>query len=73
VTGYLAEAYRRNADAEVSGLELERELGLSRDRVRECLEYLVREGLAQGDLFLVNVWVRLTPEGAALASDQTEG
>jgi hypothetical protein len=58
ILDYLHAAHDRNPEAETPGLELERELELTRWTVRDCLEYLAREGLVDGDLFPVNVWVR---------------
>lgn len=66
ILAYLAEAYRRNSAAEVSGQELSHELGLDPDTVRSCVEYLTREGLVASDLFPLNIWVHLTDEGAHL-------
>lgn len=58
ILDHLRAAYERNPQAETPGLELERELELTQWTVRDCLEYLAREGLVDGDLFPVNVWVR---------------
>jgi hypothetical protein len=58
ILDHLRAAYERNPQAETPGLELERELGLTRWTVRDCLEYLAHEGFVEGDLFPVNVWVR---------------
>lgn len=58
ILDHLRAAYERNPQAETPGLELERELGLTVWTVRDCLEHLAREGLVEGDLFPVNVWVR---------------
>lgn len=60
---YLAGKYRENQQSEVSGQELSIELGLDHSTVRRCLEYLVSEGLVDGELALVNVWVRISAEG----------
>lgn len=59
VLAYLSDIHTRNPRAEVSGQELQHELGLDEGEVRECVEYLVREGLASADLFPRNIWVRL--------------
>lgn len=67
IVDYLLEAYLRNAQAEVSSIELSRGLELDSDIVRTCLEELVRSGWAEGDLFPLIVWVRLTSEGARSA------
>lgn len=58
VLAYLADANARNPRAEVSSQELQHELGLPEEVVRRCIEYLVREGLAEADLFPRNTWVR---------------
>jgi predicted transcriptional regulator len=64
ILAYLAESYRRNQQAETSGHELVAELQLDQDVVRECLLYLAAQGLVEAEVFPVNVWVRLTDEGA---------
>jgi hypothetical protein len=66
ILSYLVDKYRENPQAEVSGQELSQELGIDLQRVRESLEYLVAEGLAEGELSLVNVWVRLSEGGDAI-------
>lgn len=58
ILDHMRAAYERNPLAETPGIELERELDLKRWTVRDCLEYLAQEGLVDGDLFPVNVWVR---------------
>lgn len=58
ILDHLRAAHERNRQAETPGLELERELELTRWTVRDCLEYLAREGLVDVDLFPVNVWAR---------------
>ena len=67
VVGYLVDAYRANPQAEVPAVALERELDMSAESVHGCLEYLVGQGLAEADLFPINVWIRLTDSGAAHA------
>jgi len=64
---YLAAAYRRNPEAEVSGLELQHELGLEPAVVREWAAELAREGLVQWDPLLSNLWLRITDKGLAVA------
>ncbi len=70
VLGVLYDAYQRNPESEVSGQELSHELQLSQDAIRAAVEYLVREGLAEADLFTLNLWVRLTAGGAGLVEDE---
>lgn len=65
VLGYLREVHRENPQAEVSALELGHELNLQPDLIRECIEYLVREGLVVADLFPKNVWVRLVDDASS--------
>ena len=60
---YLAAAHKRNADAEVSGPELQRELGLDAGTVNECVRQLADQGLVEWDRFLSNVWLRITDKG----------
>jgi len=60
---YLATAHAVNPRAEVPLIELERELGLGETEARELVEMLVSRGLAQADLFPVNVWVQITEDG----------
>jgi len=64
---YLASVHRRNPQAEVSGLELQRELGLSAQTVRDMLAQLAEQGLVEFDPLLSNVWVRITEKGLAVA------
>lgn len=63
---YLASVYRKNPEAEVSGAELQRELGLSALEVRRSVEELAARGLVEWDPLLSNIWLRLTDEGLAL-------
>jgi DNA-binding MarR family transcriptional regulator len=64
---YLAAAHRRNPDAEVSGPELQHELGLDAATVRESVAELARAGLVEWDPLLSNTWLRLTDKGLAAA------
>ncbi len=65
---YLAEAHTANPEAEVSGPELQHELGLDADTFRECVNELVRQGLAKSDPLLSNIWVRITDKGLMVAA-----
>ncbi len=69
IVAFLARTYRVNPQAEVPAIALERELGESPAAVRRCIESLASEGLVDADLFPVNVWVRLTDEGLAVAGE----
>ena len=60
---YLAAAHRLNAEAEVSGAELQRELGLDAATVRACVEELAAQGLVEYDRLLSNLWLRITDKG----------
>jgi DNA-binding IclR family transcriptional regulator len=62
---YLAAAHRLNPDAEVSGPELQHELGLDAATVREGVAELARQGLVEWDPLLTNLWLRLTDKGLA--------
>ena len=64
---YLAAAHHRNPEAEVSGAELQRELGLDALTVREGVAELARQGLAEWDPLLSNIWLRITDKGLAAA------
>lgn len=64
---YLAAAHRLNPEAEVSGPELQQELGLDPGAVRECVAALARDGLVQWDPLLSNLWLRITDKGLAAA------
>jgi DNA-binding IclR family transcriptional regulator len=64
---YLAAAHRLNPEAEVSGPELQHQLGLDAATVRECVAPLARQGLVEWDPLLTNMWVRLTDKGLAHA------
>jgi predicted ArsR family transcriptional regulator len=67
IVDYLLGVQRQNARAEASSVELSRALQLDPHAVRTCLEDLVATGWADGDLFPLVVWVRLTPEGVGRA------
>jgi Mn-dependent DtxR family transcriptional regulator len=64
---YLAAAHRLNPEAEVSGPELQHELGLDAVTVREAVAQLARQGLVEWDPLLTNLWIRITDKGLALA------
>jgi DNA-binding IclR family transcriptional regulator len=64
---YLCQAYHANPGAEVSGIELQRELGLDAAEVRACVTELARQGLVQWDPLLSNIWLRITDKGLAAA------
>ena len=63
ILNYLVAAYRANPEAEVSGPELQHELGLDAATVRECVTELARQGLVDWDPLLTNMWLRLTDKG----------
>ena len=66
---YLADAYRLNPETEVSGPELQHELGLDARAVREGVAELARQGLVEWDPLLSNIWLRLTDKGLAAAEN----
>ena len=68
ILAYLAAAYKANPDAEVSGIELQHELGLDKATVESDVAELARQGLVEWDPLLSNMWLRLTDRGLALAS-----
>ena len=71
ILAYLAAAHRHNPDAEVSGPELQRELGLDAATVNECVRELADQGLVEWDRFLSNMWLRITDKGLmTLAREQ---
>jgi DNA-binding MarR family transcriptional regulator len=70
---YLARAYEINPEAEVSGAELQFELGLSQQEVDDCVRRLAHEGLVEWDPLLTNTWLRVTDSGLAAASDVSLG
>jgi len=55
--------YRVNAEAEVSEIQLQKELGLLPSVVRSCLARLASHGLVEADLLLAHAWVRATDCG----------
>lgn len=67
---YLSAAYKANPEAEVSGLELQHELGLDRETVDTGVAELAGQGLVEWDPLLSNVWLRLTDKGIALVSQR---
>jgi DNA-binding MarR family transcriptional regulator len=66
---YLAAAHRANADAEVSGPELQRALGLSAGAVRALVAEFARQGLVEWDPLLTNIWIRITDKGLAAVEE----
>lgn len=70
---HLAAAYHANADAEVSGAELEHVLGLDAAAVKTHAAELAREGLVEWDPLLTNVWLRITDKGLAVAQEGGSG
>jgi hypothetical protein len=64
---YLAAAHHRNPEAEVSGPELQRALGLDAAAVRVGVAELARQGLVEWDPLLSNIWLRITDKGLAAA------
>ena len=60
---YLATTHSTNPEAEVSGPELQHELGLDADTVRVCVAELARQGLVEFDPLLSNIWLRITDKG----------
>lgn len=69
ILGYLARVHSANERAETPLLELEKELGLSRNEARRVLKRLVDAGLVEADLFPLHVWARITPEGLLRAAE----
>jgi len=67
ILSYLSRAYHANPEAEVSGIELQRELGLDAVTVQECVVELARQGLVEWDPLLSNIWLRITDKGLAAA------
>lgn len=65
---YMAHAYETNTKAEVSGLELQRELGLDERTVRRCVSEMARQSLVEWDPHLHNMWLRITDKGLARAA-----
>lgn len=64
---YMARAYETNAEAEVSGLDLQYDLGLDERTVRRCVSEMAGQGLIVWDPHLHNIWLRLTDKGLARA------
>jgi len=62
---YLSRAHDANPEAEVSGAELQHELGLDAVTVRTCVTELARRGLVEWDPLLSNIWLRITDKGLA--------
>jgi Mn-dependent DtxR family transcriptional regulator len=63
ILDYLSLAYHLNPEAEVSGAELQHELGLDAVAVRTCATELARDGLVEWDPLLSNIWLRITDKG----------
>jgi DNA-binding MarR family transcriptional regulator len=66
---YLFRSHSANPDAEVSGVELQRELGLDAETIQVCTAELAREGLVEWDPLLSNIWLRLTDKGLTAAQN----
>ena len=67
ILSYIAATYRANPDAEVSGPELQHELGLDEVLVARYVRELAAEGLVDWDPLLSNTWLRLTDKGLSRA------
>jgi DNA-binding MarR family transcriptional regulator len=67
ILSYLARVYEANPEAEVSGPELQHELGLDAATVEGCVRDLAREELVEWDPLLTNMWLRITDKGLAAA------
>jgi len=67
ILAYLSRAHHANPEAEVSGVELQRELGLDAATVRANVAELANRGLVEWDPLLSNVWLRITDKGLAAA------
>lgn len=65
ILSYLADAYQANAEAEVSGPELQHELNLDPMTIETCVRQLAGEGLVEWDPLLSNMWLRITDAGLA--------
>lgn len=70
---YLADAYRTNPDAEVSGLELEHKLGLDKVVIARAVERLAKDGFVKWDPLLSNIWLTITDKGMAQAERESAG
>ena len=68
VLAYLFAARRANPDAEVSGVELQRELCLDQATVSAVVSQMAEQGLVESDLFLSNLWLRITDKGVIAAA-----
>ena len=69
ILSYLSRAYYTNPEAEVSGIELQNELGLDAASVHGYVAELAREGLVEWDPLLSNIWIRITNKGLAACSE----
>jgi DNA-binding MarR family transcriptional regulator len=69
ILSYLAAVHRANPEAEVSGPELERALGLDAATVKRLVAELARRGLVEWDPLLSNIWLRITDKGLAVVED----
>ena len=69
ILSYLAAVHRANPEAEVSGPELERALGLDAATVKQVVAELARRGLVEWDPLLSNIWLRITDKGLAAIED----
>ena len=69
ILSYLASVHRANPEAEVSGPELERVLGLDGATVKQLVAELARQGLVEWDPLLSNIWLRITDKGLAAVED----
>ena len=67
ILAYLSRAHELDPKAEVSGVELQRELRLDAATVRSCAAELAAQGLVEWDPLLSNVWLRITDKGLASA------
>lgn len=66
---HLAHTHRANADAEVSGPELQHVLGLDAATVRTLVADLAKLGLVEWDPHLTNLWIRITDKGLAVVEE----
>ncbi len=64
---FIHKAYQANAEVEVSGQELQHELNLPAEEIRDCVANLASSGLVSAEFFPINIWVRLTDAGAKKA------
>ena len=63
VLDFVCEIHRVNQDSEVSGLQLQIELGLDAATVSLLTTRLVEGGLVEVDFLLANLWIRPTDLG----------